>query len=115
MITLKDLINREYKGRDCIAFQYKISDDIEKDLVRFQFERVIGFDREVGRFWKVSVIIENRLGFKHSFVVNYEMPYVNSKLELVCSTGLFMLNKYLAESCNTLNNWVVNISGAING
>ena len=97
MIKLSDLLFREYVGKDCCAFQYKLSLGDEVKPILIQFEREIDFDENPTKRWKMSTILNNERvnAFVHSYVIYFEMPVNNMPLEVVCASGLMQLRFYL--------------------
>lgn len=97
MIKLSDLLFREYIGKDCCAFQYKLSLGNEVKPILIHFEREIDFDENPTKRWKMSTILNNERvnAFVHSYVIYFEMPVNNMPLEVVCASGLMQLKFYL--------------------
>lgn len=95
MIKLSDLLFREYIGKDCCAFQYKLTLGDEVKPILIQFEREIDFDENPTKRWKMSTILNNEKTFTHCHVIYFEMPVNNMPLEVVCASGLMQLKFYL--------------------
>lgn len=95
MIALKDLINRQYKNKYCISFEFPILyDPILKNIPSYvaRFVRVAGGTDIITRSerWRITVVIpsfsENMQSSVYDFV--FEMPRQNMDLTLICATGL---------------------------
>lgn len=114
-MKLKDLYCREYKGKDCTAFQYKIVDYDTKKITRFQFDR--GFDQNGNptTFWTVSVVVGDFSGqFRHLFELPFETHNKNIPLEKVCKTGLYVVNMNLIEITSAISQLSATLSEELN-
>lgn len=53
MIKLGDLVAREYEGKDCTRFSYRIKDDEGFKVLEATFERVM----QVDRYWTMRIVV----------------------------------------------------------
>lgn len=113
MITLKELINREYIGKNCVSFDYMLqvrrghfrplrcmfnrasvqglTDDQEVD--ENTEPREVSED-EATRTWLLSVSIPRAdHADSHNYYIGYTMPKSDLPLELICATGLAYLQR----------------------
>lgn len=93
MITLKDLQNRIYSGKQCMGFDYIVKN--EKDETQFEARFRAGAEKNE---WNVKIILD-RTRDKDSDVYNfgYIMPKSGLPLELIAATGLKYYQLYLKE------------------
>lgn len=93
MITLKDLQNRIYSGKQCVGFEYAVKN--EKNEVQFEAKFRIGAEKNE---WNMQVIFD-RTRDKDSDIYNfgYIMPRSGLPLELIAATGLKYFQLYLKE------------------
>lgn len=89
MIKLKDLINRQYKEKQPLAFDYEL--DLGKDdqaqpmVMQFHFTRS-GTEDKV---WMMEVKLpRTAVADSQCYYIGYEMPRSGLPLELICATGL---------------------------
>lgn len=92
MISLKDLENRVYSGRDCVRFEYNFKAD-EKTEICARFKKLPD-----GNAWSTQIVLE-RTRDKDSEVYNfsYTLPKYNMPLELIAAIGLRYFQLYLKE------------------
>lgn len=89
MIKLKDLKNREYKDKECVAFQYDL--DLGKDDRAQQVSLVFQFERASTekQLWLLTTrIARTEAADTQCYYIGYEMPRKDLPLELICATGL---------------------------
>ena len=93
MITLKDLQNRIYSGKQCIGFDYIVKN--EKNEAQFEARFRTG---ALTNEWKMQIVFD-RTRDKDSEVYNfgYIMPRSGLPLELIAATGLKYFHLYLKE------------------
>lgn len=115
-MELRDLYCREYKGKDCISFQYKIVDLDTKKVTRFQFDRQLDVNGNITKSWLVSVVVGNMSGqFRHLFELPFETPKLNVPLENVCKMGLYVVNTNLMEMLDTVSGLSATLLEVIGG
>ena len=107
MITLKDLKNRVYNGKNCIRFEYEIEYDVD---VHEKEKLTANFIKQEHQFaqlneWKMQ-IIKPRTRDKDSdvYYFGYVMPKENLPLELIAATGLRYFQLYLKEEIQIKSN-----------
>lgn len=107
MITLKELVNRQYIEKVPVSFDYLLNNDepqaFGSDKLRFHFERL----NLTGNTWRVSLVMQpTDNSERRLFEQVYEPPKSNLPLEMVAASGLIMI-KYqmaeLAQSCSLLD------------
>lgn len=116
MITLKDLQNRVYSGKECIRFEVEVAINREHKILA-TFKRKIYPDRmDVPNEWTMQVIL-NRTRDKDSEVYNfgYIMPRNGLALELIAATGLRYFQLYLKEEIQMKTNLDFTIGEIIRG
>lgn len=114
-MKLKDLYCREYKGKDCIGFQYRIVDYDTKKITRFQFDRQLDPNDNITSNWIVSVVVGDFSGqFRHLLELPFETHSKNIPLEKVCKTGLYVVNMNLIEITNGISQLSVTLSEELN-
>ena len=93
MITLKDLQNRLYVGKQCVGFDYIFLND--KGESQFEARFRIGIEKNE---WRMQIVFD-RTRDKDSEVYNfaYVMPKSNLPITLVAATGLRYFQMYLKE------------------
>lgn len=89
MIKLKDLKNREYKDKECVAFQYDLDlgkDDRAQEMyLQFHFQRTA----KDSNVWILTTKIARvEVADSQCYYIGYEMPRSGLPLELICATGL---------------------------
>lgn len=99
MITLKDLQNRVYSGKQCVRFEYEFI--VDKKRIIAYFDRSVENETE----WNMQIIL-GRTRDKDSEVYNfgYVMPRANLPLELIAATGLKYFQLYVKEEVQTKSN-----------
>lgn len=114
MLTLKDLLNRVYSGKQCTRFEVTIPvGDGNQQLAQFTRERREGYENSV---WCMRVILE-RTRDKDSEVYTFEyvMPRDNLPLELIAATGLKYLQLYLKDEIQKKTEMEFSIGEIIQG
>lgn len=112
MITLKDLKNRVYSGKECVRFEYNIQIDKEHEiLATFKKQRNIDSTE-----WNMQ-IVTNRTRDKDSEVYNfgYVMPRDNLPLELIAATGIKYFQLYIKEEIQTKSNLDFELGNILQG
>lgn len=112
MITLKDLKNRVYSGKECVRFEYNIQIDKEHEILA-TFKKRQNIDSTE---WNMQ-IITNRTRDKDSEVYNfgYVMPRDNLPLELIAATGLKYFQLYIKEEIQTKSNLDFELGNILKG
>lgn len=103
MLSLKDLVNRVYRDKKCIAFDYEmIIADADNLFLRAMFTKQIPSGESDSKVWRMQIIIP-RTRDCDSQVYNfvYEMPKLDVPLELIAGTGLRFFQLYLKEEVQT--------------
>ena len=112
MITLKDLKNRVYSGKECVRFEYNIQIDKEHEiLATFKKQRNIDSTE-----WNMQ-IVTNRTRDKDSEVYNfgYVMPRDNLPLELIAATGIKYFQLYIKEEIQIKSNLDFELGNILQG
>ncbi len=110
MLSLRDLQNRVYSGKDCVRFECVIP--VEKDhWVNVMFERM-----QDPREWKMQVILD-RTRDKDSEVYNfrYMMPREGLPLNLIAATGLKFFQLHIKEEVQRKSNLDFSIGRIVEG
>ena len=113
MLTLKDLENRVYSGKQCTRFEYVIKLNNEnKDQVVARFERQLTNPTE----WNMRIIFD-RTRDKDSEVYNfgYVMPRDNLPLELIAATGLRYFQLHIKEEVQAKSNLDFELGNILQG
>lgn len=99
MIEIKELKNRVYEQKDCIAFDYELLDSDEnkrekKVLMEARFKR----EKTDGKIWRLMVVFpRTEHADSQVYFVVFQMPKPNMDLRLVCATGLRFFQMKLKE------------------
>lgn len=112
MITIKDLKNRVYSGKECVRFEYNIQIDKEHEiLVTFKKQQNIDLIE-----WNMQ-IVTNRTRDKDSEVYNfgYAMPRDNLPLELIAATGLKYFQLHIKEEIQAKSNLDFELGNILQG
>ena len=113
MLTLKDLENRVYSGKQCIRFEYTIKlDDNNKKHAIARFERQL----DNPTVWNMRIMFD-RTRDKDSEVYNfgYVMPREGLPLELIAATGLRYFQLHIKEEIQAKSNIDFEIGKIIQG
>lgn len=116
MVTRKELINREYSGKDCMAFMYDIEIEINNmpATVRTYFIRLDEISWEMSCHFRGNGISETQ-----TYRLIFRLGSSKIPLETICMTGLIHLKNALNEEMNIKSKInmaiydVVNIDGGI--
>lgn len=97
MLSLKDLENRVYSGKECVGFQLSLSNG-SSCSINATFSREGSTGIEMSPKWTMLVLIP-RTAFKDSdvYCIHYEMPRNDLPLTLVAACGLRLLQAQLKE------------------
>jgi len=89
MIELKDLQNRVYENKDCIAFDYELLDSDEKREKKVIMEARFKRAKEEDKTWRLMVVFpRTEMSDSQVYFVVFQMPKSNMNLPLICATGL---------------------------
>lgn len=110
MITLKNLQNRVYSGKNCVRFECTIPTNKEHWILA-SFKRMDNQNE-----WNMQIILD-RTRDKDSEVYNfgYIMPRNGLPLELIAATGLKYFQLYLKEEVQTKSNLDFEIGNLLQG
>ena len=107
MLSLKDLQNRVYSGRECVEFSYDVVDisRAPNDKERNCF-RAIWRKGEEYNEWHMRVIIDRtRDADSQVYNFGYIMPRSGLPLELIAATGLRYFQMYIQQEVQMKSNW----------
>lgn len=94
MIRLKDLDNREYIGRSCVAFRYVLRNEKGEIINILTYQKSLTHEAQ----WNMQVVIKRtRDADSQVYNFGYVMPKENLPLELIAATGLKYFQLYLKE------------------
>lgn len=107
MITLKELINRQYTNKEPVSFDYPMVNDephaFGTDQLLFHFEKLL----LGGLTWRVSLVMQPSEGSERRLYESvYEIPKQNFPLEMVAAMGLICMKHQmadLAQGCSLLD------------
>ena len=97
MLSLRDLKNRVYSGKQCMRFECVLMAEDKPIIAAFERKKSVESNE-----WNMRVIID-RTRDKDSDVYNfgYIMPRSDLPLELIAATGLKYFQLYLREEVQT--------------
>lgn len=113
MLTLKNLENRVYSGKQCIRFEYIIKLNNEnKDQFIASFKRQLTNPTE----WTMQIVFD-RTRDKDSEVYNfgYVMPRDGLPLELIAATGLKYFQLHIKEEVQAKSNLDFELGNILQG
>ena len=91
MLTLKDLENRVYSGKQCIGFDYTVKN--EKAEKQFEVRFRTGAEKNE---WNMQIVLgRTRDADCQVYNFGYIMPKAGLPLELIAATGLKYFQLYL--------------------
>lgn len=94
MITLKELVNREYDGKECVAFDYIVRDEKGKKLTRVSFER----DSREKKKWTARLVIDGNAFVSHQvYSCDVEMPKEGMPLTVIAATAMMFIKTCLKQ------------------
>lgn len=96
MIEFKDLEDRRYEGRDCVAFTVRITELKEDgtELLNVRFTR----HKNNRKLWCLFCTLDKtRVKDTDVYAIQYEMPKENMNLELIAASGLRLLGMEIKE------------------
>lgn len=88
-LKLKDLKQREYRGRDCVAFQTRYV-DADADL-----DSTLMFMKIGPTLWNVSCLFINKSSQNEIISTDVELPSKSIKLETVAGMGMVQIAQIL--------------------
>lgn len=92
MVSQKELINRAYKEKECIGFDYQLKDENDNVLVNAQFGK-----RAPTEWWMRVVLDRTRDADSQVYNFGYVLPRENMDLTMVCAIGLRYFQLYLKD------------------
>lgn len=93
-MQLCDLINREYRGKECVAFEQVLYDHEGNELLRASFRR----HDEDNIWWRMLIVLNGTdIAAPQVYVAQYSMPSKSMGITLVAATGLRYMQATLAE------------------
>lgn len=109
MLELNKLVNRNYRGKECISFDYYLEDESrpEGDPTRVQFEA--NFRRSIDNpfEWRMRVVIPEARWNRDHQVYEYEyiLPKLGLPLTFTAAMGLKLLQFGLQCEVQTKSDW----------
>lgn len=90
---LKDLVARQYRNTECVAFEFPIVIDEEIPSYVARFVKLAGAGNDIvtrSERWRITVVIPSFTEHTQSSVYDFvfEMPRQHMDLALICATGL---------------------------
>lgn len=94
MIEFKDLEDKRYEGRDCVAFTVRIVDEKQNEILKVSFNR----HKNNHKLW-IAFCTIGRTKVKDTdvYALQYEMPKENMNIELIAASGLRLLDMEIKE------------------
>lgn len=113
MVTLKELQNRVYSGKQCVQFEYVLKAEHPEDNLSVYFMKNQLVENCV---WMVRVIMP-RTKYKDTQVysVDMEMPKADLSLTLICETGLRAFQMLIKEEIQQKSYFDFSIGEIIRG
>jgi len=115
MITLQQLTNRRYDGKDPVHFEYTlVSGDTETDPV----EMLFAFSREDkdSNVWTMETRFgRTAVADAQFYLIRFEMPKRNLPLELICATGLQYFKVQIQYEVQTRSMLLFDMSNVLEG
>ena len=91
MIALKELVNRVYRDKECVAFDYVLKGDKDAEELNVHF-KTGNLDNE----WVATIMLDRtRDADSQVYRFGYVMPKDNLPLTLIAATGLRYFQLYL--------------------
>lgn len=116
MIKLKELRNRKYNGKECVAFEYDV---IDNDLPQEQplcFTAMFRRNGELKTLWTMQVVIPRDQSWDSQvYTIEYVLPKADMHLETVAAVGLKYFQMKLQEEIQKKSNWEFVIGFITNG
>lgn len=96
MLDLKQLVNRIYKGKDCVAFDYELTNEKGEQMLQARYA-LIGPNE-----WQMRIVFDRtRDADSQVYTFGYVMPKSGLPLPLIAATGLRYFQLYLKEEIQT--------------
>lgn len=96
MVDLKQLVNRAYKGKGCVAFDYELSNEKGEQLLKASYA-LVGENE-----WQMRIVFDRtRDADSQVYTFRYVMPKSGLPLTLIAATGLRYFQLYLREEIQT--------------
>lgn len=96
MLDLKQLVNRIYKGKDCVAFDYELTNEKGEQMLQARYA-LIGTNE-----WQMRIVFDRtRDADSQVYTFGYVMPKSGLPLPLIAATGLRYFQLYLKEEIQT--------------
>lgn len=97
MIAFKELINRVYRDKECVAFDYILKNDKGEEGLDVRFKKG-NYDNE----WVATIVLDRtRDADSQVYCFGYIMPKDNLPLTLIAATGLRYFQLYLKKEVET--------------
>ncbi len=111
MLVLKDLENRVYRGKECVAFSYSILNEKKERQFVARFETGKGQNE-----WNMQIVLERtRDADSQVYNFGYVMPRPGLPLTLIAATGLRYFQLYIKEELNTKTQYDFILSDILKG
>lgn len=111
MLTLKDLENRVYNGKNCVAFSYSVLNEKKERQFVARFET--GKERNE---WNMQIVLgRTRDADSQVYSFGYLMPMPGLPLTLIAATGLRYFQLHLKEELNTKTQYDFMLSDILKG
>ena len=111
MLTLKDLDNRVYSGKQCIRFEHTVKDEKGEPMLIARYQR----GKEANE-WRMSIVLDRtRDADSQVYNFGYIMPKSGLPLELIAATGLKYFQLYLKEEIQNKTNFDFALSELLRG
>lgn len=92
MVLLKELTNRAYKGKECVAFDYQVKGDKDEVLVEAHFVK-----HAPAEWWMRIIFARTRDADSQVYNFGYKLPKEGMDLVMICAIGLKYFQLYLKE------------------
>lgn len=96
MLDLKQLVNRIYKGKECVGFDFELTNEKGEQLLEARYA-LIGENE-----WQMRIVFDRtRDADSQVYTFGYVMPKSGLPLTLIAATGLRYFQLYLKEEIRT--------------
>lgn len=92
MVLLKELQNRVYEEKQCVAFDYQVKDAEGKKLANAHYEK-----KAPTEWWMRIIFPRTRDADSQVYNFGYMLPREGMDLAIICAIGLKYFQLYLKE------------------
>lgn len=110
MLDLKQLVNRIYKGKECVGFDFELTNEKGEQLLETRYA-LIGENE-----WRMRIVLDRtRDADSQVYTFRYIMPKSNLPLELIAATGLKYFQLHLREEIQAKSEYDFELGNLLEG